>query len=326
MNYGISSIQLSTGRYKTSIKDYCNQFGKYSPSSSDLANRLASSCGIDTKCISIDLAKLEPIGFDERNAIANEAALDMINECLDRTDLGGITHVISSTTTVYGAPGLDALVVDRLGSNVVRYTLHSMGCTGGGAALNLAHDLVRGGSTNKVLIICVDVCSPYLFKDIKSNNDVVSGVIFSDGCAVVLVEASDKLLLKFIESHSYTAPNTLQDMTVSLNEESLDIRLSRNIHKLIPDNIDGLLSQFDGKKAERYLVHPGGKSILKALEDRLDVSLKHSWDVLRDHGNMSAPTTFFVIDAYLRDNIQGEIVDCLCFGQGLYMTGTRFQS
>ena len=49
---------------------------------------------------------------------------------------------------------------------------------------------------------------------------------------------------------------------------------------------------------DHFLLHPGGAKVLDAFVDALPVDrpgLERSWGVLRDHGNMSAPTALFVL-------------------------------
>ncbi|MDB5451615.1 MAG: chalcone synthase [Caulobacteraceae bacterium] len=50
---------------------------------------------------------------------------------------------------------------------------------------------------------------------------------------------------------------------------------------------------------DRFVCHPGGMKVVEALEGALDIGqggLDHERAVLRDHGNMSAPTLLFVLD------------------------------
>ena len=50
---------------------------------------------------------------------------------------------------------------------------------------------------------------------------------------------------------------------------------------------------------DRFICHPGGMKVIDALESSLTLevgSLDHERAVLRDHGNMSAPTVLHVLD------------------------------
>ena len=62
---------------------------------------------------------------------------------------------------------------------------------------------------------------------------------------------------------------------------------------------------------DRLICHPGGAKVLAALESSLDLgtgALDLERDVLRAHGNMSAPTVLFVLDAAIRAGITGRMM------------------
>jgi len=72
-----------------------------------------------------------------------------------------------------------------------------------------------------------------------------------------------------------------------------------------------------------FAIHPGGKKILKAVENELNISRdqnKHAYEVLKNFGNMSSPTILFVLNELhktLTPSDQGEYIFCLAFGPGL---------
>ena len=52
-------------------------------------------------------------------------------------------------------------------------------------------------------------------------------------------------------------------------------------------------------QVDRFICHPGGAKVVDAMESALSLgqgSLDHEREVLRRHGNMSAPTALFVLD------------------------------
>jgi predicted naringenin-chalcone synthase len=51
-----------------------------------------------------------------------------------------------------------------------------------------------------------------------------------------------------------------------------------------------------------YAIHPGGKKILEAIEQELNLTRQHNsnaYHVLRNYGNMSSPTVIFVLKEIL---------------------------
>jgi len=59
------------------------------------------------------------------------------------------------------------------------------------------------------------------------------------------------------------------------------------------------------------LCHPGGAKVVEAIEEAMTLdagSLTHEREVLREFGNMSAPTALFVLDRVLRDQPAGQMM------------------
>lgn len=53
---------------------------------------------------------------------------------------------------------------------------------------------------------------------------------------------------------------------------------------------------------DAFLAHPGGAKVIAAYQDALalpDTAVRHTKSVLRDYGNMSSATVFFVLKRYL---------------------------
>ena len=76
-----------------------------------------------------------------------------------------------------------------------------------------------------------------------------------------------------------------------------------------------------------WCIHPGGKKILEAIEKSMSLpteSLRHSYKVLNDYGNMSSPTILFVLQKIFEDlqnNGQSKPsrIFAAAFGPGLTM-------
>ena len=60
----------------------------------------------------------------------------------------------------------------------------------------------------------------------------------------------------------------------------------------------------------RFICHPGGAKVLSAIESALGLdggALRHERAVLRDYGNMSAPTLLFVLKRALEGGLTGPV-------------------
>jgi predicted naringenin-chalcone synthase len=97
----------------------------------------------------------------------------------------------------------------------------------------------------------------------------------------------------------------------------------------VPATITGALREsservLSGKNSEAigvWAVHPGGRSILDAVEGAFaldSAALDASRAVLRDYGNMSSATILFVLERLMRDQASRGASGCaLAFGPGL---------
>ena len=64
-------------------------------------------------------------------------------------------------------------------------------------------------------------------------------------------------------------------------------------------------------QAPRFICHPGGAKVLDAVEAALELptgTLRDEREVLRGHGNMSAPSVLFVLDRALKRGLRGSAV------------------
>jgi len=73
-----------------------------------------------------------------------------------------------------------------------------------------------------------------------------------------------------------------------------------------------------------WILHPGGRDVLAALRERMSLSrhdVRWSAGVLREHGNMSSPSVWFVLQAALADGVPGGWWWMTSFGAGFSCHG-----
>lgn len=271
----------------------------------------------------------------EKNAgeIGAEAAINCFKN-LDATIAQRITHLITVSCTGMQAPGLDIELVEKLNlkRNVERTCINFMGCYGAVNALKTADYICRADVNAKVLIVSTELCALH-FQKINSLDNWVSNSLFSDGAAAVLVENTDhrtensKCLI--LESfYTEFIPEAIDDMGWLIGDFGFEMQLSSRVSKHVKNYIkpitDKLLSKagISPQNVLQYAIHPGGRRILEATEEALNISAKanqYSYDVLRDYGNMSSATILFVLEKILNlpDNQPGGAVLGAAFGPGL---------
>ncbi|MDR3774367.1 MAG: type III polyketide synthase [Terracidiphilus sp.] len=235
-----------------------------------------------------------------------------------------VTHVIVTSCTGLYAPGLDFEVVNHLGLNttVERTMIGFMGCYAGINALKSAHHIVRSVPEARVLVLNLELCSLH-FQETQELEQVLSFLVFADGCAASLVSAEPKGLA--IDSFlAVQIPHTSHLITWRIGELGFDMHLSGQV----PGEIGGALKQSgsqvtrgkDPLELDLWAVHPGGRSILDAVEKGLALApdaLADSRSVLARFGNMSSATVMFVLREIIEHAQSGQQGCAMSFGPGL---------
>ena len=78
----------------------------------------------------------------------------------------------------------------------------------------------------------------------------------------------------------------------------------------------------------RFVCHPGGAKVVTAIEEALGLvagALDHERAVLRDYGNMSAPTVFFVLEKVLQQGMPDRVA-MTALGPGFTPSGITLRA
>jgi predicted naringenin-chalcone synthase len=248
-----------------------------------------------------------------------------------------ITHLITVSCTGMYAPGIDIDLVQKLGLNrrTERTCINFMGCYGAINALKAADYICRADSDAKVLVVSVELCTLH-FQKVNTLDNWVANSLFSDGAAAVLVEDESKrsntgasLLLK--NFYSEFLPEAGNDMGWYVGNFGFEMKLTSKVSKHLKKHIKPLTERVLQKaglsfaQIGDFAIHPGGRSILEAIEEALDVAPEANhlaYDTLREYGNMSSATILFVLEKILKqDAAAGKNILSFAFGPGLTVEG-----
>jgi len=114
----------------------------------------------------------------------------------------------------------------------------------------------------------------------------------------------------------HTWPNTLDIMGWTFDPIGFGVVLARSVpmfvERRMPEMTKTLLARcnVDSRDVARFVCHPGGGKVVDALENALKLqrgSLDHERAVLRDYGNMSAPTILFALERVLAEKRKGTL-------------------
>jgi predicted naringenin-chalcone synthase len=259
---------------------------------------------------------------------APELALAAIRQ-LDGVE--GVTHMVVASCTGFTAPGLDQVLARRLGlaPTVERVVVGFMGCYAGVTALRTAGHIVRSDPNARVLVVSVELCTLHLQPTDRLESLLAMGQ-FADGAAAVLVTAEGPGLA-LGEGLSLTLEDSHELITWTIGDTGFAMELSGEVPGRLAEALGDeqvARSVTAGEplaSIEAWAVHPGGKSIVDAVERGLGLppgKVAASRAVLQDYGNMSSATVLFVLERLMQGRPATGIA--LAFGPGLAMEGLRF--
>jgi len=259
---------------------------------------------------------------------APELALAAIGQ-LESID--GVTHMVVASCTGFTAPGIDQVIARRLGlaPTVERVLVGFMGCYAGVTALRTAAHIVRSAPTARVLVVSVELCTLHLQPTERVESLLAMGQ-FADGAAAALVTA-EGLGLQLGDGLSLTLEDSQDLITWTIGNTGFAMELSGEVPVRLADALgdDDVVRQIAaGRPLEAigaWAIHPGGKSILDAVERGLGLhpdKVAAARSVLSDFGNMSSASVLFVLQRLMAERPRSGVA--LAFGPGLAMEGLRF--
>jgi predicted naringenin-chalcone synthase len=263
--------------------------------------------------------------FEQSAPVLMRHAVDRL--ALSERERGGITHVLVTCCTGFYAPGLDFEIVEHLGLSpgVERTMVGFMGCYAAINALKLARHIVRSDPKAGVLMLNLELCTLH-FQETQELEQVLSFLVFADGAAASLITAREQGFA--LDSFkAVMVPETRGLITWKIRGLGFDMSLSGQVPGELGRALhEGeLMAERDG--IDLWAVHPGGRSILDAVEQGLGLpvdALAASREVLSCFGNMSSATVMFVLQRIMLQAQPGQRGCAMSFGPGLTAETMRF--
>lgn len=283
---------------------------------------------------------LEPLpGVKQRMLLYEKNALPLaaeaINNCLSKLkdfDKENITHLITVSCTGMYAPGLDIELLEHLDlpSDIQRTCINFMGCYAAFNALKVANSICQADPDAHVMVVSVELCTIHYQKSMEWDH-ILSNALFADGAAACMVSGKKmgNRNLALNGFHCDIESSGKNDMAWQISDFGFEMTLSSYVPGLIKEGIGKLTyrllekASLNTDEIDFYAIHPGGKRILEAIEEELDISKydnRYSYEVLREYGNMSSATVLFVLENIMRSlnaTDQGKNILSFAFGPGL---------
>lgn len=265
-------------------------------------------------------------GAHELGRKALAAAVDPAG-CVDRDT---ITDLIVVSCTGYSAPGLDVQLARDFGlqREVRRTVVGHMGCFGALVGLRQGLATVRAYPDATAAVMSVELSTLH-FMPTLATEPLTSFALFGDAAAVVILRndaGGDGPEL--VDTYCVAEFESADQMAWTITDQGFVMRLSPRVpvtlRHAVSNAVSRLLEQHGLTPGDvtHWLIHPGGPSILEAIQRRLELSSEQmalSWRVLADYGNCSSVTVLLMLDALLAGGAtkRGEWGVMMAFGPGL---------
>ena len=259
---------------------------------------------------------------------APQLALKAAHDALQDAALSpeAVTHLITVSCTGFSAPGFDLSLIRqlRLSPGVSRTHLGFMGCHGALNGLRIARAFAEAEPAACVLLCAVELCSLHHACG-GSLDKIIANSLFADGAAAVVCRAAPTQGWNLVASGSAIIPDSEDAMSWRITNHGFAMTLSRRVPELIHRHLGRWMNwwlrqnQLSVDRIGCWAIHPGGPRILDAVSKALELDqtqLAESRAVLEELGNMSSPTTLFIMDRLRRRRAPLPCV-ALGFGPGM---------
>jgi alkylresorcinol/alkylpyrone synthase len=280
---------------------------------------------------------MESHGWRDRNQLYLEASEQMFVEAatkaIDKARLSPdeIDGVVTVSTTGIATPSLEARVMTRVGfrTDVRRLPVFGLGCAGGVNGLATAARLAAADPGSNWLFVTVETCSISIRLDSSDPAAIVATALFGDGAAAAVVTSGEHSLARIMGSAEKLWPDTQRIMGWDVEDPGLAVVFDRAIPPFIETELAGAVDEMCAALGiargdiARFCCHPGGVKVIDAIETALELpqgELNIEREVLRDYGNMSAPTVLFVLERLIAQGLPSRVL-MTAFGPGFTSAG-----
>ena len=306
---------------------------------------LTSDNGIDTRSFALanldEAFSLDPNTLHRRFATnAPILAADSARKALQQAGISvaEVEALLVSTCTGYLCPGLTSYVSEMLG---LRPEIHladlvGHGCGAALPSLQLANALLKSGQAQRVLSICVEVCSAAFYLD-NDPGVIISACLFGDGAGAIVLgnsPASNLPSLRWVGFETILNPKDRELLRFETRDGMLRNVLDKSVPVLVVDHVrevlNRLAARFGGDRLEiaEWILHSGGRDVLVALQSGLGIpaeKLRWSAAVLREFGNVSSPSVIFALERALQGQADPGLWFLSSFGAGISCHGALLE-
>lgn len=320
--------------FQTELPSICEEWLPSDKEVRERFTRLAANAGVKSRYFVLPYREMLKLrGLRDRAVMFDEFGTELLNQVLEQTLSShqyapeSYSHFLYTSCSMPAIPAPESKVIvkSRLSPKISRVPMFQHGCAGGVVSLALAAQLARSG--RPVLASSLELCSMVFQPRNLEGEQLVGAAIFGDGAAMTVV-SPDPGLLNIIDSQSYLIPETGHLMGYYIFDDGFHLRLDRSLPSALASKAPEIVTEFLKKNemtsadVNHWLFHPGGKRILDFLQGSFSLQpeqCRWSYEVLRDIGNLSSATIYFVLQRFMEEQPlqKGEQALVVGIGPGL---------
>ena len=274
-------------------------------------------------------------GMSERRISLTEPTWAMgVNAAREAIKSAGISAsdidmIIGTTVTPdYFFPSMSSLVMNELMiEDCVPIDLN-VACTGLAISMDMARRYLMDGTAKRILLVCAESMSQY-----ADYTDRATCVLFGDAAGAMVVEASDKRFISFMNGIPVSSEHLhckrqrqptpfCQDVP---KEHTLAHMNGREIYKFtikaIPEAVEKVCERAGVNISDISMIfaHQANARILETAAKNLDISLDKFYMNIHRYGNTSSATIATCFDECVREGKikRGDTICFVGFGAGL---------
>ncbi len=343
----IAALATAVPEFRVTQKEAANYLLKHFPDELGrrgrlLLKRVFDHPSIETRHFAIEDAKSffreDP---DARIARFTERALELscraLEAAMDGCGLSAreLKGLVLNTCTGYICPGLSTYMIERLGlkRDIKAFDLVGAGCAGALPNIELAGMIVNDNPGGAVACVSVEICSATFEMRGEMGGEagddpslIVSNALFSDGAAAAILWDRPHGM-EVVSSSMRFAPELREAIRYVHRGGRLVNQLSMDLPRILREPVKAsVLDTLAGvslgvEDIDHWAIHAGGEKIIGAIMEAIGLPVGKTIaarKVLKEHGNMSSPTVWFVLDELLRQGFTaGEYCAMVSFGAGL---------
>ncbi len=315
-----------------------------------LAKRLAKKYGIQQRSICIDLDRIPKNILrvkEDHPLFWCTNLVQRLSKKMPLSEIGYLGLAFNTTSHTDNLPNLACQVAIKAGikPEVMPEEFPNYGCAGGFFPIQSAMRYCQKNE-KAALVLVFDQCSYRSRHDQKSKSiesfsmDLKVNLLFSDGASAVLF-IPERMRNQF-EGSLARVEEILTDFHISdiirfeNNRFFISTEVNKQVPKLVANSVIKPILAKNGlslSEIEEWSIHQGGSGILKRFSDDsvlglTSQQLSRSQELFEKYGNFSAPSCFFVLDSFMREDSDGKMGTkgmMVGFGAGIYQAALLYQ-